>query len=136
MAAGLEKMMSSRIRWLWHDSIDPDGEFGGMMTHASDLLIWFRRDGGGIYALGLGLDGSDLGFSLIMETQLHHLFAVMPTRGAAARTRLQRTATAMPMRGRRQCVGSTTGSRSVPRVDRFPSPQGEPGSRSLAPAPD
>jgi hypothetical protein len=110
MAAGLEKTMASRIRWLWHDSIDLDGEFGGMMTHASDLLIWFRRDGGGIYALGLGLDGSDLGFSLVMETQLHHPVCGDANTGAAARTRLQRTATAMPMRGRRQCVGSTTGS--------------------------
>jgi hypothetical protein len=85
-------MTASRIRWLRHDSIDPDGEFNSRTTHASDLLIWFVQDGGGIRALRLGLDGGDLGFPPIMETRLHHSYAVMPTRGAAAGTRLQAAA--------------------------------------------
>jgi hypothetical protein len=92
MAAGRENMTASRIRWLRHDSIDPDGEFNSRTTHASDLLIWFVQDGGGIRALRLGLDGGDLGFPPIMETRLHHSYAVMPTRGAAAGTRLQAAA--------------------------------------------
>jgi hypothetical protein len=39
MATGLEKTTASRIRWLRRDSIDPDGESGGMTTHALDLPI-------------------------------------------------------------------------------------------------
>jgi hypothetical protein len=65
------------------------------MTHASDLPIWFMRDSGGIRVLGLGSDGGDLGFRPVMETRLHYLFAVMPTQGAVAGTRLHCSATVM-----------------------------------------